>query len=390
MLDIHLIKRVERGKYVITEDGHNLLNLISKFYQKTKIKRVLERKKLVNRYSYGWKNMMEKKIAIDPKYQPCWISYLGAVSGVMKALGREEHDLVNTGGYTGYAFALPNVLKGTTCPSGPTALGQMWNEIINGTNFLGYKTRIYADYKCFPTQEGELNSDDRKRANKLFQVVKEAIDNNEPIVLWGLPIPEYGIVSGYQEKNYIVSTYRRLMNQPDLPVAFNALQAPGGLHAIIFEDKASEIPAEADKMTLQRAITLAKGDLTENNYIAGAKAYKEWAEVLEKAPQKDIIYHGNAYVNECTLEAKEIAAAFLRRLAAKYEQSSYCNHLLRATEEYDKIIELLKSFQRLFPFAFEGDLSEEKRYKGAKLLQEAVPYEMKALEMMQQALNAWE
>jgi hypothetical protein len=332
---------------------------------------------------------MEKKISMEAQYQTCWISYLGSVSGVMKALGREEHDLVNTGGYTGYAFALPNVSKGTTCPSGPTALGQMWNEIMKGTNALGYETRIYDDHKSFPTQEGELDSDDRKRANQLYQVVKGAIDNNEPVVLWGIPIPEYGIVSGYQEKNYLVSTYRRLINEPDNPIAFDALQAPGALHAIIFEDKMSEITNDVDKMTLQRAITLAKGDLTENNYVAGVKAYEEWARVLEKAPQKDIIYHGNAYVNECTLEAKEIAAEFLRRLVEKYKHEPYSRHLQKAAEEYDKIVELLKSFQKLFPFAFEGDISEKKRIKGAKLLHEAGQHEKKALDIMQHALNAW-
>jgi hypothetical protein len=332
---------------------------------------------------------MEKKLTIEPSYQPCWISYLGSVSGVMKALGKEEHDLVNTGGYTGYAFALPNVSKNTTCPSGPTSLGKMWQEIMKGTDVLGYSIKQFDDPSCYPTQEGIVSPQDRDRASKFFHRIKTVIDQDNPVVLWGLPIPEYGIVTGYQENSYLVSTYRSLVNQPDEPVTFDALQAPGGLHAVIFGDQVNEITPSDDKNTLKRAITLAEGQLTEDNYVAGALAYNTWADVLEKAPQKDILYHGNSYVNECTLEAKDLAAAFLDRLAKKYESEPFSAYLREAAENFNEIVGLLKSFQNIFPFALEGDLSEEKRLEGAKILRKAIPYEKQALSLMKKALDAW-
>ena len=332
---------------------------------------------------------MEKKLTITPEYQPCWISYLGSVSGVMKALGKDEHDLVNTGGYTGYAFALPNVLKGVTCPSGPTALGQMWNEIMKGTEILGYKTRVYEDHKCYPAQEGIITSEDQKRATRLFEVLKKAIDNNEPVVLWGIPIPEYGIVTGYQDTNYHVSTYRRLIKQPDNPVAYDALQAPGALHAIIFEKKLHENTSNEDRLTLNRAITLVGGQLTEENYIAGANAYEEWASVLEIGAPNTVLYHGNSYVNECTLEARAIASSFLKRLALKYSDDPFSPILVEAATKYSEIVLLLQSFQKLFPFAFEGDLSEERRVRGAKLLRDAIPLENEALTLLNEAQKTW-
>ena len=387
MIKIRLIEKVERGKYFITEDGRELLELVSSFYQKTSIRQEIERKKLIDRYSHGRKLPMEKTLTIKPVYQPCWISYLGAVSGVMKALGKEEHDLVNTGGYTGYSFALPNVAKGSTCPSGPTALGQMWNEIMKGTDVLGYTTRIYDDHKCYPAQEGQVTDEDRNRATELFQVIKKAIDKDEPVVLWGIPIPEYGIVTGYQEKNYLVSTFRRLNDIPDNPVAFDALQAPGALHAIIFEKQQSDITLKEDKSTLQRAITLAEGQLTDENYIAGAQAYEEWASVLEKGTE--LIYHGNAYVNECTREAKVIAAEFLKRLATKYQGQPVSSLLNEAAEEYSKIGSLLTSFREIFPFAMEGEMTEEKRMKGAQILREAAPLEKQALSLLKKVCENW-
>ncbi|MHA1979060.1 MAG: hypothetical protein ACW98I_19300, partial [Candidatus Hodarchaeales archaeon] len=125
--------------------------------------------------------MDEKK----PLYQACWISYLGSVSGILKFYGKREHDIVNTGGITGYAFALPNVSISSTCPSGPTSLGDMWKIIFEGTNALGYKTHLFVDPGGFPSQGGVVNPEDRQRAIKLFQIIKESIDKNEYIVLWG-------------------------------------------------------------------------------------------------------------------------------------------------------------------------------------------------------------
>lgn len=389
ILKIRLIKRVERGKYLITDDGRNLLALIKSFYNETSIKQELERKKLISRYSHGRMKMMRKKLTIEPAYQPCWISYLGSVSGVMKALGKEEHDLINTGGYTGYAFALPNVSKLSTCPSGPTALGKMWQEIMKGTDALGYSTEQIDDPGCYPMQEGQITPKDRNRADKIFQRIKKAIDLNYPVVLWGIPIPEYGIVTGYQESSYMVSTFRRLMNQPDDPIAFDSLQAPGGLHAVIFENQKNEITMSDDIKALQRAITLAKGHLAEENYVAGALAYKEWAKVLETAPKENVLYHGNSYVNECTLEAKDLAAAFLGRLAEKYHSEPFSDHLRKAAKKFNEIVGILKSFQEIFPFAFEGEISKEKRLKGAKILREAIPHEKQALALMKKALDAW-
>ncbi|MFX1283002.1 MAG: ArsR/SmtB family transcription factor [Promethearchaeota archaeon] len=389
MLQFNLIKRVERGKYLITTDGLKLLTLITSFYHEASVKQELERKKLIHRYTHRRMKKMEKKINIEPTYQPCWISYLGSVSGVMKALGKEEHDLVNTGGYTGYAFALPNVSKDSTCPSGPTALGKMWQEIMKGTGVLGYNIKQYDDPSCYPKQEGHITPEDRDRANKLFQRIKTAIDQNNPVVLWGLPIPEYGIVTGYQESSYLVSTFRSLINQPDDPVAFDALQAPGGLHAVIFENQLSKVTMSDDRDALQRAITLAEGQLAEDNYVAGVLAYETWANVLETAPQEKVLYHGNSYNNECTLEAKDLSAAFLGRLAEKYNTEPFSSYLKEAAEKFGKIVELLKSFQKIFPFAFEGDLSEEKRLEGAKILREVIPHERQTLTLMKKALESW-
>jgi hypothetical protein len=332
--------------------------------------------------------MEQNSLTNKPLYQPCWISYLGSVSGIMKTMGKEEHDLVNTGGFTGYAFALPNVSKDSTCPSGPTSLGKMWDLIFEGTNALGFKTQLYYDHGCFPSEEGVITPEDRERAIELFQIVAKFIDKKESVVLWGIPIPEYGIITGYQGTSYLASTFRWLINQPEEPVAFDALQAPGSLHAITITKQRTDRNSQDVKITLKRAIALAEGKLTEENYVSGVKAYEEWAKVLENAPSEQVLYHGNSYNGECTQEAKNIACEFLKRLAKQGLSSENSENLLEASKEYKKITKILKSFVDLFPFASHGEIPKENRLTGANILRSIIPHEKRALALMKMVYNA--
>ena len=125
---------------------------------------------------------MEKKMVTNPAtWDSAWISYLGAVLGVLKSIGKEE-SLASVGGYSGYVFALPNVLTSATCPSGPTALGEdIWNLILKSTELLGFKVQSFIDMGSFPSEEGSLTDQDIKRAENLFTYVKEAIDRAREI-----------------------------------------------------------------------------------------------------------------------------------------------------------------------------------------------------------------
>ncbi len=332
--------------------------------------------------------MSSNKLTNGPLYQPCWNSYLGSLSGILKAMGKEEHDLINVGGFTGYAFALPNVLKDIPCPSGPTSLGKMWELILEGTDALGFESQLYEDEGCFPSQENIVSPEDRLRVEKLFQVVKKSIDKNEAVILWGVPVPEYGIVTGYQDTRYEASTFRRLINQPEDLVAYDSLQSPGSLHAITITKNKSDLDTQNVKITLKRALTLSNGDLTEKGYIAGVKAYEEWANILENAPADKSFYHGNSYVGECTLEAKVIACEFLKRLTENYPVGESANSLLAASREFGNVFELLKSFTQLFPFAFQGEVATEKRSEGASLIRRCIPYEKRALMFMKSAYDS--
>ncbi|GAG03086.1 unnamed protein product, partial [marine sediment metagenome] len=180
----HLVVKHERGVYNITTDGEELLKALTTVYKDSKSRDELKRKTLRKRYSNVRVINMEKTeniVSREPKLQRAWISYLGAVLGVLQSLGKEKDiDRVSVGGYSGYAFALPNVSKGNTCPSGPTALA-VWPDIVKATGNLGFRVHEFVDYGGYPEPD-ELTDKDRIRAKNLFKLIKTAIDNDKPVV----------------------------------------------------------------------------------------------------------------------------------------------------------------------------------------------------------------
>ncbi|NIO38012.1 hypothetical protein GTO27_09960, partial [Candidatus Bathyarchaeota archaeon] len=91
----------------------------------------------------------------------------------------------------------------------------------------------YYEYpSSYPAKEGKPTPQELEIVKNLFEKIKREIDERDrPVVLWGLAIPEYGIVKGYDGNSYIVSTYRSLIEQPETPIPFYDLKAPGCIDA---------------------------------------------------------------------------------------------------------------------------------------------------------------
>ncbi|MCW4055367.1 MAG: ArsR family transcriptional regulator, partial [Candidatus Bathyarchaeota archaeon] len=289
LANMGLIQRISRGKYTLTADGQALLNAVSAVYQNSMRREERQREALRSRYTTSMvegRILKQKAISKETVYQPCWLSYTGAMAGSLKALG-VDCDIVDVGGSSGYAFLI-NVSKGITCPSGPTALGEAWSHIHKATESLGWTLDRYAGGSpCYPGVEGKPTPDEIERAKTLFARVKQEIAvRDRPAVLWGLVAPEYGIVTGYRGEAYLASTFRHLVNQPEDPIPFYDLQAPGGLEAFFFRDKTKPSPALPGRGTLENAVRFAEAkDPPPDNYVAGPEALDEWANVLENLPE---------------------------------------------------------------------------------------------------------
>jgi len=391
----NLVQRVARGEYNLTVDGEEFIMAAAMTYRDSLQREYRRRDQLRRLYTEGWiggKQLSMKVISKTVEYLPCWLSYTGAVAGSLRALG-VDCDTVDVGGRSGYAFII-NVSKGETCPSGPTALhGEVWGEIHRGTEGLGWTMEHYFDSGSYPSEEANPTPQDFERAKKLFEKVKGEIDGRDrPVVLWGLVIPEYGIVKGYEGNTYITSTYRSLINpgQPEEPVLFYDLKAPGCLDSYFFRDRVERDAFADDREALERAIRFARADVPiHGNYVGGPPALDEWADVLGNLPEDKQNYHGNSYVSACVQEGRSMAAEFLRRISERH-QGNQSKHLQKAAKCYEKGAELMNEFNKIFPFKLQGDMTLEDRSKGAEILRKVRPLEEEAIRRMKIALEEWE
>jgi hypothetical protein len=298
-------------------------------------------------------------------------------------------DMVDVGGYSGYAFLI-NVSKGMTCPSGPTALPmETWTKIHRGTEKLGWTIEHYEYPHSYPKKEGRPTPEEIEVAKKLFAKVKQEIDQRDrPVVLWGLVVPEYGIVNGYEGDSYITSTFRSLTKQPETPISFHDLKAPGCIDAFFFRDRAKNDPETVSKEAVTRAFQFATAKVPVlGNYVAGPAALDEWANVLERVPEEKQNYHGNSYVGACVAEGRAISAEFLRRLAGK-RKGKQSERLLAASERYGKGAKLMEEFTRIFPFKFEGEMKLADRKRGAEILRKTRLFEEEAIKHLETAAES--
>ena len=333
--------------------------------------------------------MNKKEITKKVEYLPCWLSYTGAMAGALRALGI-DCDIADVGGYSGYSFII-NVAKGVTCPSGPTALPpETWNEIKKGTETLGYTIEKFEHPSGYPAEEGKPTPEEIEIAKKLFERIKQEIDTkDQPVVVWGLVIPEYGIVKGYEGNSYLTSTYRSIIKQPETPILYYDLKAPGCLEAYFFRNKTKLDANTVDKEALKRAIQFAAKARAHDNYVSGPAALEEWANVLEKQPDEKQNYMGNSYVGTCVWESRCMNTEFLKRLSNKHK-GKQSKHLLDASEAYQKSAALMKEFTGIFPFKPQGQMKLQDRKNAANILKKIKPLEEQAIQQMQKALDNWE
>ncbi len=334
-----------------------------------------------------------------------WITYLSTATGILKSMGKDV-DLIDVAGYTGYAFHL-NTSKGDTCPSAPTVAP--FSIFAEGLESFGWKVEQSWESPAFnPSDDDKQN----ERAKNYFEEIKNiVIQSGRPIGIWGVPnIPEFGIVNGFVDDKYVVSTFRSLPNVPveDEPIPYLNLHAPGGFFRLIFKDPIGiKEESTRDKEAISRAIAVAKGSEKIERYVSGSDSFDEWALVLESGivPEsedeirelKDISmlnYHGNSFVAACTREGLELAASFLERLVDRHQGESFAKKLFQASENYGQAAAFMEEYTALFPFSHDknqdpDEFPDKKRYQGARFLRKAKTHVVKAISQMEDALKKW-
>ena len=131
------------------------------------------------------KNVLERL-----NWEPMWVAHLGCMKGCADYLGLKIPKAWLFGG-TGHAFVI-NIHE-SLCPSGPTN----WNTemLFKLSRNLGIRISRVTGYKEDPDFE--------EKRWEAFDLVKEYIDSGLPCYSWELEIPEYYVIKGYTDAEYI-------------------------------------------------------------------------------------------------------------------------------------------------------------------------------------------
>ena len=349
----------------------------------------------------GLSRKVVSKIVVCPR---CYLSYTGTVAGCLRALGI-DCDIVDVGGYSGYAFIV-NVTKDETHVSGPAALPTtsatsegdvVWNEIIEATQSLGLTVEKYLDPGDCEVLGREPTPKERVRARKLFEKVKKEVDERDrPVVVWGLPVPDYGVAIGYEGDSYLVTTVYG-EGKLEEPVPYDRLQAPGRIQALFFRDRVKGNAEVLDREALERAARFASLTRPDRVWVIGLAAFDTWANALQNLPGIEDYwsgYGGNCYVAQCVRESRYMATEFLKRLSRKYP-GARSRHLQEGAKQYEKELKMMEEFTRIFPYKWpipedwRREVQQHRIEKGAEILRKMRPLEEAAIKEMKKALEEW-
>lgn len=385
LAESRLVERIGRGEYRLTVDGRDVITSAAMVYMESAVRERRQREMVNRAYTEGWRRatMSVKTVSKPAIYERSWFSYQGAVTGVLKSRGVDV-DIVDVLAVSGYGW-VTNAMRRRLCPSAPSAFHwDVWQMIYEATTSLGYTVEPFVirdgfvlDEERRPTPESVVN------AKKQFDAVRKEVDADRPVVLWGLVIPEYGIVNGIRGEDYLVSTYRSLMGQPDDPVHYTGLMAPGGLIALRFTEQVEKDPTVVAADALRRGYRLATGDVPKiPEYAIGLEAYDVLAANLTSEPHDENSYHGYNYTVACLQESKWAMTGYMRRADHVLEPD-----LSGVAEQYARVHGLTRECHEMFPYAFRGELDRAKCGRSAELLAEAKKAETEALRELSRALD---
>lgn len=397
LLRSKLIERVTRGEYKISEDGLEFLRENFNIYTSSSFKLKEEAEQRQRRYILAYKLRKEhdgiaKKVSKEAKFQKHLLTFIGAVTGAFNSLGKKV-TVDEIAGFTGYGFLL-NVPKQGLWSSSPTSHNG-FDIIIKALSKFGWRIKKYHEPESLPSDFSHskpLSMRDDVRAKNLFEMIKKEIDKDKPVVLWGVHVPEYGIVTGYNNDNYVVSSIHTLDARFKNQIPYNRLDAEGAVFVYMFDRKINtKIESKDHKESIKRAIMFAESKkLAFNIFVSGVDAYDTWIEHLEEGLTEDTKYFGNQYMINSYLDARKSVVEYLGKLIKIYRGTPQINELYQTFHEYQKVVKIYKMLSKLFPRRGFDSVTEDKCNRAINLLGLLKKHELDAIVYMKKAVEIWE
>ncbi|MCR4423050.1 MAG: hypothetical protein WHU95_01645 [candidate division WOR-3 bacterium] len=328
-------------------------------------------------------NQIEEKV-VDVQLTPpwSWVSYVGAVTAVLRSRG-VKCDFTDVAGMSGYAFVInidPELL-----PTGPVAFD--WEVLVEGTQALGLETELVAV---------ERGADEQELAAELFERVRAEIDAGRLCIVWGAgDAPEFGIVYGYRGDSYLVRSSRSCRvhkekkalgpaDEPEPPVRFDSLKAPWRLAGLFFGERIKPDAELQERQAISRGVKLLRGQHAcfDSNYYYGASAFRSWGDVLKRGRADPV---GNVFNLMCYWELQMFATGFCQRLAKRRKSAAV--PLAEAAALFQSSLKNLERLKSQLPNNVEEGIEDWVATTGAvNLLEECAAFNEKAAAALERAL----
>lgn len=298
------------------------------------------------------------------EWRPAWLSWVGSTTTCLNALGA-ECSTAQVAGHSGYAFAL-SINEGV-CPSGPTSLD--WAALSSGVMNLGRSALAYVSGDCYTS----THRFDRTRAHAraCFELARREVEQGRPCVVWGLGVPEFGVVSGIEGEEYLCVAGGATPERQ----RWDEIEAPGGPYLLAFPT-AAETPRDLRRDVLRRGVAMMTRPDHAATWTCGLRAYDYW---IEELSARRASRFGHSYNVQCWAEARAHARDFLMTFEG-------CS---AAHEAFTEVARALAGLAERFPFTKEeGAIEDADAIEGAvEALRVAKGADRRALEALAGALD---
>ena len=309
-----------------------------------------------------------------------WTTLVGALEGALRALGEPQptHTLM---GITGHAFRTTVTEATGVIAAAPAGVAVDFARVLPLYRNSGRTLELVTsarDRRDFP-----------KRRERALKQIRKSIDRGRPAIVYDIHIPEFGLVSGYDDRarTLTVSSLMSAQYGETLPESRWPVPERGEpLAVLLIGDRARVDPTRALREALRFAVEHAEqgepGDPTGATH--GLAALGRWAEAFERGAPIDA--SGNARLVQTVQTARRDAARFLRETASTL-RDPVTSTLNEAAAVYDRVALTLSQMATLFPYPSGGDVEGPgPRLLAGRTLREVERREREAVRLLREAL----
>lgn len=286
---------------------------------------------------------------------PAWTSFAGALSGVLTALGR-SHDLSELMGISGFAFRVDLPERDGVLAAGSGAAAVDFARVLPLVAHSGVTFTLTAAAHAEPSWAA--------RRDEAIAAIRRAIDGGRPAMVYGLQLPEFGIVYGYDDRarTFAVRTvlseqYGAALPEGRWPVAERAdpvivlLPVASRWTPRLLGRRSDGGAALVDALRFAVAFGYDGDPGDASGASHGLAAFRRWREALAGATPVEP--SGHAHLIQTVQTARRDAATYLRAAGARAGRAAV--PLADAAAAYERVALALSRLATLFPYPAGGD-----------------------------------